>query len=274
VDPAALTQIAADEKDRPARTDWSFTFADPAVDVGEGGEARIAVVLAGDEVLGSRRYVHVPETWLRAERERSGRNTIGKIAAGLLFAFAGLAALVAAVRSWLRRESDHRAMTVIFAVGLATSIASLAVMWPALAMQLKTTEPSLWQVILATLGSLLAAAVGALMIALVGGVGTWSAQNSAHVPIAGRLPPWAAGACAALFVAGAGALAGSAVTSETPLWPALAFESTAVPWVAAAHAGSRRLPRSRSASSFFTSSIASLPHGRGADGSPPGSSSQ
>jgi len=237
VDPAALTQVAADEKDRPARTDWSFTFADPAADVGEGGEARIAVVLAGDEVLGSRRYVHVPETWLRAERERSGRNTIGKIAAGLLFALAGLAALVAAVRSWLRHESDHRATTIIFAVGLATSIASLVVMWPALAMQLKTTEPVLWQVILATLGSLLAAAVGALMIALVGGVGTWSAQNSAHVPIAGRLPPWAAGACAALFVAGAGALAGSAVTPETPLWPSLAFESTAVPWVAAALAG-------------------------------------
>src|SRR4030095_11884654 len=48
---------------------------------------------------------------------------------------------------------------------------------------------------------------------------------------------WAAGASAALFVAGVGALAGSAVTPETPQWPSLAFESTAVPWVAAALAG-------------------------------------
>ena len=85
--------------------------------------------------------MHVPETWLRAERERSGRNTIGKIAGGLLFAFAGLAALVAAVRSWLRNESDNRAMALVFAIGFATSVASIAVMWPSLAMQLKTTEP-------------------------------------------------------------------------------------------------------------------------------------
>jgi hypothetical protein len=231
LDPAALRQVAAEDKDRPARTDWSFVFADPRVDVGKDGEARIAVALAGDEVIGSRRYVHVPETWLRSERERSGRNTIGKIAGGLLFALGGIAAMVAAVRSWLRGESDNRAVALIFAIGLATSVASIAVMWPSLAMQLKTTEPVVWQVILATLGSLLAAAMGALLIALIGGVGTWAARTSHPVPLAGHLPPWAAGACAALFVAGAGALAGSTVTPETPQWPSLAFESTAVPWL-------------------------------------------
>jgi len=237
LDPAALTQVAADEKDRPARTDWSFAYADPSVDVGKDGEARVAVILAGDEVVASRRYVHVPETWLRAERERSGRNTIGKIAGGLLFVLAALAAMVAAVRSWLRNESDHRAMMLVFATGFATSIASLVAMWPSLAMQLKTTEPVVWQVILATSGSLLAAGLGALVIALVGGVGAWSARMSANVPLAGRLPPWAAGAAAAMFVAGAGALGGSAVTAEAPQWPSLAFESADLPWVAAALAG-------------------------------------
>jgi hypothetical protein len=237
LDPAALTQVAAEDKDRPARTDWSFIFADPKVDAGKDGEARIAVVLAGDEVIGSRRYVHVPETWLRSERERSGRRTIGKIAGGLLFALAGLTAMVAAVRSWLRADSDNRAMMGIFAIGLATSVASIVVMWPSLGMQLKTTEPVVWQAILATLGSLLAAAFGALLIALIGGVGVWAARSTPSTPLAGRLPAWAAGASAALFVAGVGALAGGAVTPETPQWPSLAFESTAVPWIAAALAG-------------------------------------
>ena len=237
LDPRALTLVAADQKDRPARTDWSFVFADPRVDVGKDGEARISVIIAGDEIVGSGRYVHVPETWLRAERERSGRHTIGKIAGGLLFAFAGLAALVAGVRSWLRNESDNRAMVLVFAIGFATSVGSIVVMWPSLAMQLKTTEPVAWQVVLATMGSLLAAGFGALAIALAGGVGAWSARIHPPVPLAGRLPPWAAGAAAALFVAGVGALAGGAVTSETPLWPSLAFESAALPWVAAALAG-------------------------------------
>ena len=42
LDPARLTLVAADEKDRPARTDWTFVFADPRVDVGKDGEARTA----------------------------------------------------------------------------------------------------------------------------------------------------------------------------------------------------------------------------------------
>ena len=234
LDPRALTQVAADEKDRPARTDWSFVFTDPHPNVGKDGEARITVILAGDEVVASGRYVFVPETWLRAERERSGRNTIAKIAGGLLFAFAGLAAMVAGVRSFLRNDCDNRAMRSVFALGLATSIGSIAVMWPSLAMQLKTTEAIGWQVVLATLGSLLAAAVGALAVALAAGVGAWSARIHPHVPLAGALPSWAAGAAAAFFVTGAGALGGGAATAESPLWPSLAFESAAMPWLAAA----------------------------------------
>ena len=71
-DPAALTQVAAEEKDRPARTDWSFMFADPRVDVGKGGEARMSVTLAGDEIVGAGRFVHVPEAWLRARARARG----------------------------------------------------------------------------------------------------------------------------------------------------------------------------------------------------------
>ena len=89
VDPAALTLVAAEEKDRPARTDWSFTFADPRVDVGKDGEARMVVVVAGDEVVGAGRFVHVPEPWLRAEREREGRTQIARIVGALLFAARG-----------------------------------------------------------------------------------------------------------------------------------------------------------------------------------------
>ena len=42
---------------------------------------------------------------------------------------------------------------------------------------------------------------------------------------------------AALFVAGAGAVAGSLVSPDTPLWPSSAFESAAWPWAAAALSG-------------------------------------
>ncbi len=237
VDPAALKLVAADERDRPARTDWAFVFADPRVDVGKDGEARMAVTLGGDEVVGAGRYVYVPETWLRAERERSGRVQIAKMAIGLVFALAALATLVAAVRSWMHGHCDARAVALVFAVALGGSAAGVAVMWPSLAMQWTTTEPIAWQALLAVARSLLAATFAALVVALAAGVGFWAARSAPNTPPAGRLPPWAAGVAAALFVAGAGAVAGSLVPPDAPLWPSSAFDSAAWPWGAAALSG-------------------------------------
>jgi hypothetical protein len=73
VDPAPLTLVAADEEQRPARTDWSFVFGDARIDVGAGGEARYVVAVSGDAVSGAGRFLHVPETWTRGERERDNR---------------------------------------------------------------------------------------------------------------------------------------------------------------------------------------------------------
>ena len=236
-DPAALTLVAADERDRPARTDWVFVFSDPRVDVGKDGEARMAVTIAGDEIVGAGRFVHVPESWQRAERERSGRMQIAKMAGALLFALAALAALISGTRSWMHGQSDARALAVVFALVFAASAAGIVVMWPSLAMRLKTTEPILWQAMLAVAGALLAASLAALLIALAAGVGFRAARETPNVPPAGRLPPWAVGVAAALFVAGAGAWAGSFVEPDDPLWPSSGFEAAAWPWAAAALQG-------------------------------------
>jgi hypothetical protein len=237
LDPAALNPVAAEEKERPSRTDWSFTYADPRVDVGKDGEARVSVVIAGDEIVDAGRFVHIPEPWLRAERERDGRADIAKIGAGLLFAFTALAALVVAVRSWMRGQCDARALILVFTIVFAAAAARVGVMWPVLAMKLRTTEPVAWQVLLAVAGSLLAAALGALVIALVAGVGAWAARNRHRSPLAGTLPPWAAGVACAMFVAGVSAFAGQLTPADAPLWPSVGVESTAWPAVAAALKG-------------------------------------
>jgi MFS family permease len=234
VDPAMLRLVAAEEKDRPARTDWSFTFADPRVDVGKEGEARMSVIVAGDEIVGAGRYVHLPEPWLRTEREREGRMQIARIVAGLLSALAGLAALAAGVRSWMRGNCDARALLLALAITFVVAAGGIAVMWPALAMKLRTTEPVVWQALLLVSGLLLAAVLGALVVALATGVGAWAARTRPVTPLAGLLPPWAAGGAAALFVAGAAALAERLLPRDAPLWPSLEFDSAAAPWLAAA----------------------------------------
>ena len=111
-------------------------------------------------------------------------------------------------------------------------------MWPSIAMQFRTTEP------IAVAGAARRGrarcwrpALGAMAIALAAGVGAWAARTAPNAPLAGPLPPWAAGVAAALFVAGAGALAGRLVPPEAPLWPSLALESAAFPWAAAALEG-------------------------------------
>jgi hypothetical protein len=234
VEPSALKLVAAEQKDRPARTDWTFTFADPSIEVGDGGEARMQVSIAGDEVVGAGRYVNVPESWLRAERERESRIENARIGAALLFAIAAIAALGVAVKAWMHGQCDGRAATSVMVITFIAAAAGIAVMWPTLAMRLKTTEPITWQVLLRVSGLLLAAALGSLVAGLVAGVGVWAARVRPRTALAGKLPPWAAGAAAALAVAGAGAFAEQLVTPETPLWPSLSFEAAASPWAAAA----------------------------------------
>ncbi len=234
VDPAAMKWVAAEQRDRPSRTDWAFTFADPRVDVGKDGEARMSVAIAGDEVVGAGRYVHVPESWLRTEREREGRTGNARIAAALLFALAAIAALGVAVRAWMHGQCDNRAAALALSITFAAAAAGIAVMWPTFAIKLKTTEPVAWQVLLLVSGLLLATALGSLAVALATGVGVWAARTRPRTPLAGRFPPWAGGAAAALAVAGAGALAERLVPPEAPLWPSLPFEAAAWPWAAAA----------------------------------------
>ncbi len=237
IDPETLTPVAAEEEQRPARIDWLFTYADRSIDVGKDGEARISVAVAGDADIDARRFVHVPEAWLRAERERESGLQIAAIVGGLLIVLAVLAALVSAVKSWLAKQCDMRALTLVLAIGVGAAAARIAVMWPALAMQFRTTEPILSQALLVVSRSLLAAVLGGLLVALLAGVGAWSARTAPRTALAGPLPPWAAGAAAALFVAGAAALAGGLGTRTSPLWPSLVAESAASPVAAAALQG-------------------------------------
>ena len=105
-------------------------------------------------------------------------------------------------------------------------------------MQLKTTEPVVWQVLLATLGSLLAAALGALAdrarrrSGRVGGADVAHTCRSRGACRRGRPapPPRSSSRERALW-------AGAPSLPKRRIWPSLAFESAALPWVAAALAG-------------------------------------
>ncbi len=240
-DPAALTAVGADEQRLPARTDWAFIFGDPGADVGAGGEARILVGIAGDGVASSGRFVHVPETWLRAQRERDGRMTIVKLALGAVVAAGLLAALIMAVLRWTQGCSDRRLQVIVSGVAFAVSAADIANQWPGIAMGLSTAEPVLSQVGIAVGGALLAGLVAALLYGLAAGVGVWSAQHQPVHPLAGRLPAWAAGIAGACLVTGLGAVFQRFAPQLAPLWPSYAAEGSWFPPLAAVTDGMQAL---------------------------------
>jgi hypothetical protein len=230
LDPATLRETSAEEQEHPARADWQFTYTDPTVEVGKGGEARVIVAIAGDEIAGSGRYVFVPEAWQRAERLRAGRLSLAKRAITWALVAAGLAAIIATIIAWSRGRFDKRAFWLaLCVVGGATLVSGINT-WPAFAMQLKTAEPLGPQVALG------AAAIGLSMIpltllaSLLAGVAVFEAREHS-VPETGIGRLWLRGASAGFFVAGVEGLAGAIATQDFPGMAHYTIENAWLPWL-------------------------------------------
>ena len=106
-------------------------FADPRVDVGKDGEARMSVTRRRRRDR-RRRPLRPRAGGVAARASASARAACRspRSPAALLFALAGLAALVFGVRSWLRGHCDTRALALVLAIALGASAGSIAVMWP------------------------------------------------------------------------------------------------------------------------------------------------
>jgi Type II CAAX prenyl endopeptidase Rce1-like len=231
LDPADLREVSVEQQDRPARLDWQFTYADPRVDAGKGGEARVLVGIAGDEVVNAGRYVFVPEEWQRLERDRAGRLGIAKSVVAMAVIVVAIAALIAAIVSWSRGRFDRRAFWLASSMLLAAGIVNTVNQWPLLGMRLSTTEPVTTQIALYVGGTLLAGVFAAMLGGLLSGVASFAAR--AHVEpelTSGAL--WLRGAATALFVLGVEALLEHFAPQTAPAWPSFKSEEMWLPWLA------------------------------------------
>src|SRR5215472_11158283 len=235
LDPAALREVEAKENAQPARTDWQFTFADPRVDVGMGGEARAVVSIAGDEVAGAGRYIFVPEDWQRAERERASRLSIAKIVVVLIFALVGLGAVIWASVAWTRDHFDRRAFWIVTLTLFTATIVSAINQWESVAMVLQTTEPVLRQVALTVGRALFGAVLTSLLAGMLCGVASYAARMHIESGLdAGTL--WLRGLQLGLVVVGVDALAGVLTPDVSPSWPRFSAETAVFPWLSRAAA--------------------------------------
>jgi len=230
LDPEALREVSVKDDPQPARNDWRFTYTDPRVDAGVGGEARVGVDIAGDEVVGSGRYVFVPEAWQRAETDRAGRLGVAKNIVTMAIALVVIAALIASIVAWSRGRFDRRAFWIAAVLTLSAAAINTVNQWPLLGMRLSTTEPVATQVSLYLAGVVLATVLTALLGGLLAGVASYAAR--AHVePGLTQKTLWIRGAGAALFVLGIEALLGRLSPDLAPSWPSYKVEELWVPWL-------------------------------------------
>jgi len=237
VDPAPLTLVAADEEQRPARTDWAFTFGDPRIAVGAGGEARYAVNVAGDEVSAAGRFVHVPETWMRGEQAIDNKLEVVALGGFVVFLAAGLAALIVGIVSFVRHRVDTRALRVVFVAAFVLALLTAANGWPTVATTLSTTDPLVSQLTLRVLGAIAAALVAALLLALCAGVGVYGATLAPARARIGPVHAVVAAIAAGAFVVGLQAALGALAIPDQPTWPGAAWASQSVPLAGAALSG-------------------------------------
>ena len=223
-----LEEVGVEETARPARTDWEFTFRDPALLADLDGEARVTVEVAGSEISDVRRYVHVPEEWARERRERDTRRrlVLGGLTMVLVLNF--VAGAIISIVTWSRRGL---AMPVVLSTAGTTFLAlalSVGNGWSDVTSIFSTAQPWTLQAGGAAFGLLLVALIAGGGIGLVAGLGhAWFQPGSRR-----DAPRWV-GLSLGLFIAGLGSMASERsplpdYSGASAFFPALAgpFDAT------------------------------------------------
>ena len=164
-----LAEVSAESSRRPARTDWTFTFRDETAGDLAGGEARVAVEIAGDEVVDTGRYVFLPEAWRRADEQRRATLSIAAVASNIVLGLLLVAGAVVAVVRWTRGAFDVRVALAISGLSLVVAIAAMANNWPVLMNGLSTAQPLPLQVGIGLVGGLIGAGLIATLLGLLAG---------------------------------------------------------------------------------------------------------
>ncbi|MDD5564701.1 MAG: type II CAAX endopeptidase family protein, partial [Thermoanaerobaculaceae bacterium] len=219
LDPATLEFKEAKAEKRPARTDHTFTWKDPARSVA-GAEYLIDVTVHGDTVDAISRRLKLPEAWERAR----GKATIASYARlGVMVGIVALLVvqgLLAFYRGVRQGEVSWRTVLAAAALPAGVFVAATAVMSPlAWAQYPPSTPEALFRV-----SMLIGLAIGALFFAtlavlVLGALSVCFPGARATAIPAARRPVAAATAAAAAAAVGAALVLRGALAWARAAWP-------------------------------------------------------
>lgn len=227
----AIVEVSADPSQLPARRDWSFVFRDTASYPLAAGEARIAIQIAGDEVVERGRFVHIPEDWERAQRRRQGVTRVVQIACSVTLVLLFAAGAVLAVVRWSRGRFASATFGIFFALMAVLGAVQLGNGFRPITSQFDTAQPWKLQVAIVLVGGLIAVtAVAAVSALLIGLAHRWLPPQLA----ADRRSGVAAGLGLGAVISGLGAAAAALAPATMPDWPSFAGAADWSPAVTAA----------------------------------------
>jgi len=102
-----LEFLDAESEKRPARTDYSFTWKQKSVNLGDGSY-RIEVDVDGDQVAGYGEFVKIPDQWARDYASLRSRNISAQLVDEVLYVLFSLAMLVVLIRRLRDRDVPLR----------------------------------------------------------------------------------------------------------------------------------------------------------------------
>jgi hypothetical protein len=144
IDPSQLGELSSTAAKLPARTDWSFVFSNTTISL-PSGEARVAVRVAGDSVAAIRRFVFIPESWSREERNRQNSVGIVKGISALLVALIMLAGVGISLKKWVQHAASYKSFWFSFGFFFLVNSINFINVLPVRLAQFSTEGPRLNQ---------------------------------------------------------------------------------------------------------------------------------
>jgi membrane protease YdiL (CAAX protease family) len=228
-EPEKVREISAAEAARPHRTDWTFIFVAMEGYPLSQGEGRFEIRIAGSEVTGARRFVHLPEEWERERRSEASRRGLVSLAVLGPLLLLGLVATVFAVVRWAQGALDASPIRPLVLTMLVILLVTGLNQWPRSIGEFTTQESFANQLGVTVLGLALGLLFMSMAVGLLGAL--------AHTWLKGRRGS-VNGAVWVGLALGAGLAGGSRflarlVTSGPPGWPSYDAVVSYVPWASA-----------------------------------------
>ena len=218
LDPAQLTEISAIQAQLPNRVNWLFIFSDESVYPLSIGQARISIIISGNEVIDTARTIHVPEEWERKEQNKQNMLGIILLILTIIFIFSLFIGLFLASRQKIHSTFSKRLFFISFGITLLIAIIDLINVWPSVIGSFNTSLPfnnQLFQTIASfIILSFIKSIFSALILSYVLSFKTQYVLSKFH-----HCSRIGLGACIGLFVAGLMCSARLLVPANMPTWP-------------------------------------------------------